>query len=117
MAILNFIKSGSYSRLSRIDYHEGQIARAELTVYTAEPTLSFREADTYVETSSSDEKGDYTSEDYPVEESVTVLNHMNFDAHEDFFGDWIDPSKNLHAQVYDLLLAKPMFDGCVSDED
>ena len=114
MAILNFIKNGSYSRLSRVDYWEGEISRAELIVYASEPTLSYQEAKTMVETSSTDEKGDFTSEDYPVE-SVAILQHNTFEQQDDFTGLWIDPSKNLHKQVYEFLLAKPVFAGCTSD--
>jgi hypothetical protein len=108
MAIRNLLKTGTYTRISLIGYNKGQVSRVELICYDSAPTQSFLELRHFPDDTDID---GYTM---PLE-TVDIIHIFNLDD-TDFKTLEINPSTNMHSQIYTYLLTKPLFAGCISDE-
>jgi hypothetical protein len=110
MAIKNLLKTGTYTRISSIGYNKGQVAQVELICYDSAPTKTFLELRTPITVT----EGDYEYEEEQVE-TVETIHIFNFDGITDFETLEINPSTNMHSQIYTHLMTKSLFAGCISD--
>ena len=108
MAIRNLLKTGTYTRISSIGYNRGQVAQVELICYDSAPTKTFLELRDFPDDTDVD---GYTM---PVE-TVETIHIFNLDD-TDFETLEINPSTNMHSQIYTHLMTKSLFAGCISDE-
>tara|TARA_B100001750_G_C15183364_1_gene435167 strand:+ start:166 stop:546 length:381 start_codon:yes stop_codon:yes gene_type:complete len=126
MAILNFIKSGSYTRISKIHWEDGMVTDIEVATYASKPDNSYLYVEDYDDTNNMNVaeegrvKGTRVFNDLAekIHEShySTIDQCWDPDIYSNYFGPDAWKKKNLHAKCYEYLLSLPAFSEASSDE-
>ena len=127
MAILNFIKSGTYTRISNIHWEQGVVTDVQVDVFADEPDNSYLYKEDYDDTNNmnlteeSRIKGTRISGDLavPIHSATYAVQESHWDP--DLFKKYFSPAAwgatNLHAVLYKWLLTLPAFSEASSDSD
>ena len=118
MAIKNFIKDGSYTRLAGYFYDLGEVSGVTLRCYESTPSCTWEQArtasvDTGETTNNEDGKGDVKIMVCPTESAKVLLETCSIDITPHLS---IDATVNIHKQIYEHLATLSVFEGTVSDE-
>jgi len=130
MAILNFIKTGTYSKISEIIWCKGKVLGLRIDVFENKPTNRFAYVNKItVEAEDGSEEDLYSVMDNTEEQPFSSMNLgveqiQNLSGSEaevkkwsDFFEQdlWAANGSDLHTQCYKWMLTLDMFKGCKSD--
>ncbi len=130
MAILNFIKSGTYTKISSVGWSKGKVLDCEIEVFESKPDKKYANVESYEQ---NDADGSKSTHYQVVENQEQPFTSMNLNVSEvqsangseadvkkwsDYFeqSKWSANGSDLHCQLYKWMLTLDMFDGCSSDE-
>lgn len=124
MAILNYIKSGTYTRIATLSWGNGK--PEYLVLHTFEEKPDDNHAYPFEEMKDDDGKSQgWVNSNAPspmIETTVPMENVWKpankADIFDKYFAQsvWTASGSNMHSQMYKYLLSLDMFDGCSSDE-
>jgi len=127
MAILNFIKDGTYTRISNIHWEQGLVTDVQVDVFASKPDNSYLYKEDFDDTNNMNVveegrvKGTRISIDLAeaIHSATYRVTDSNWDP--DLFKKYFSPAawgaSNLHKVVYKWLLTLPAFSEASSDSD
>tara|TARA_B100000470_G_C19796826_1_gene394665 strand:- start:3215 stop:3601 length:387 start_codon:yes stop_codon:yes gene_type:complete len=127
MAILNFIKSGTYTRISNIHWEQGIVTDVQVDVFAEAPDNSYLFSEDYDDTNNMNVveeqriKGTRVSQDLaePIHSATYRVTASNWDPDDfkKYFSSKAWGASNLHKVMYKWLLTLPAFSEASSDSD
>ena len=123
MAIRNFIKKGTYTKIVNIQWMDGYPGLCVVATYESAPSkkyVPFKERETQDADGNDITVSDYCeTECKPLTENKINLTKITSDYSlwKEYFANdkWTASDSNIHAQMYKYLLSTPLFEGCTSD--
>ena len=123
MAIKNFIKKGTYTKIIKIQWRDGHPTLCVVATYEKAPSekyVPFKEVDSKDEDGKDIKQIEFQNPERPMTENKIDLSDVTSDysTWNTYFASdkWTAKNSNIHAQLYKYLLSTSLFEGCESDE-
>ncbi|MAF24200.1 hypothetical protein CL634_01235 [bacterium] len=128
MAILNFIKDGTYTRISNIHWEQGRVTDVQVDVFASKPDNSYLYKEDFDDTNNMNVaeegrvKGTRVSMDLAEQIHSATYRCIDDNWDPDLFQKYFSPDawgasgSNLHSVMYKWLLTLPAFSEATSDE-
>ncbi|SVE42452.1 uncharacterized protein METZ01_LOCUS495306 [marine metagenome] len=123
MAIKNFIKEGTYTKIVNIQWRDGYPTLCVVATYEKAPSgkyVPFKEVDSKDEDGNDVKVSAFQTPENSMGETKIDLSDVTSDysTWNTYFASdkWTAKNSNIHAQLYKYLLSTSLFEGCESDE-